>query len=66
MPGPKAMPDGSYHLQHFDDKDDALAMMDTFDYMLKHHKDFKDLNLIASRPRPERGGWAVYAIPRPN
>jgi hypothetical protein len=65
MPGRNPVPEGGIHLGHFKTKDEALEMMETFDYMLKHHNKYKGRNLIASRPRAEAGGWAVYAIPRP-
>jgi hypothetical protein len=56
--------DGAY-LQWFATYDEAVDHIEEYTGFLKYDARFKKLDLIVSRPRPEAGGFALYAIPRP-
>jgi hypothetical protein len=54
-----------FHLQWFGTYALAVAHIDEYTAMLRYDPRLKELNLIVSRPRPEAGGYALYAIPSP-
>ena len=57
--------DGGIFLQNFRTREEAVNGIDEFDAFLKLDSRLRDLRLIVSRPRRKAGGWALYAIPRP-
>jgi hypothetical protein len=58
-------PEEGLHLQWFGSYDDAVTHIAEYDALLKRDERFRWAGLIVSRPRPEAGGFALYAIPRP-
>lgn len=58
-------PEEGLHLQWFENYDAAVGHIDEYDSFLRRDPRFKRAALIVSRPRPEAGGYALYAIPRP-
>jgi hypothetical protein len=53
------------HLQWFRDYGEAVTHIDKYSAVLRRDRRFEGLNLTVSRPRQEAGGYALYAIPRP-
>lgn len=60
-----APPGEDARLQWFPNHYEAVDHIDEYTGFLKYDTRFKGLDLIVSRPRPEAGGWSLYAIPRP-